>query len=57
MPLYEYKCSNEKCQKIFSEILPMKDCDKRMKCPDCGADAKKQLGCHIDTFAASKWRM
>jgi len=58
MPRYEYKCTNDKCEvDIYSEYLPMKEYNKKTKCPECKEVGQKQFGCQIDKFAASKWRM
>lgn len=38
MPLYVKWCKN--CEKVYEVIIPLKDYDKKVKCPHC----KKTLG-------------
>ena len=41
MPTYEYKC--QKCGKVFEKFHKMTE-RPRVKCPKCGAKAKKLIG-------------
>ena len=41
MPLYEYKCTS--CGKEFEELKSFADCDKPAICPNCGAEAHREL--------------
>ena len=35
MPIYEYKCRNEKCNNLFEELIIRKD--QSVNCPKCGS--------------------
>lgn len=45
MPLLQYVCPD--CGKAFEEIV--KRCDEQVKCPDCGAVAKRSYSGEIFT--------
>lgn len=40
-PMYDYKC--DKCEKCFEELGSIRSDTQITKCPDCGADAQKQV--------------
>lgn len=41
MPLYTYKCSNNKCNKILDKIAKAEV--THISCPDCGRRSDRQL--------------
>jgi len=43
MPLYEYKCSDSKCGKLFEELRSIGSRDARINCQKCGAVAAHVL--------------
>lgn len=45
MPLYDYKCF--KCGKTFEKKVPMSDYKAPQICPECGAEAEKQISCAV----------
>lgn len=46
MPVYEYRCVA--CGVRFDKLVPMSAADARFACPDCGAEAARQ----VSLFAA-----
>ena len=60
MPSYDFQC--KKCDKVWEELMSMKDFDniKKLKCPACGSKKKDRLlGASSIMFAypreSSKW--
>ena len=46
MPLYEYCCNNEKCEKsekILSYMVPLARHDEKIPCPKCRKTLRKLL--------------
>ena len=41
MPIYEYLCKCEKCNKTTEHVFPIKDIEKVVICPECGCIAEK----------------
>lgn len=41
MPTYEFKCSDEKCGIITSQLLPMNTPTRIVSCKECGKPAKR----------------
>ena len=41
MPLYEFTC--ERCGKSFEELKSLSEREDPASCPDCGAEAKRQM--------------
>ena len=41
MPLYEFTC--ERCGKSFEELKALSERDDPAVCPDCGAEATRQM--------------
>lgn len=57
MPRYSYKCDNQKCKReTFAEFLPLKDYNKKVKCPDCGRVGKKEFPTVPTHVSWSRWR-
>ncbi len=52
MPLYEYKCV--KCGHRFEKIEGFSASPKK-KCPECGANAERQLSASAIQFKGSGW--
>ena len=47
MAIHEFKCTNEECNHIFSEVIPQDASEKdrlEQKCPECGGLAKRTCG-------------
>lgn len=42
MPLFEYYCHD--CERTFEAIVPLKEYNKKVKCPKCKKDLKKYVG-------------
>jgi putative FmdB family regulatory protein len=40
MPIYEYRCA--KCSAVFEELI-FGDRDRKIPCPECGADATEKI--------------
>lgn len=51
MPLYEFTC--ERCGKSFEELKSLADRDEPGICPDCGAEAKRELSSFAVVGASS----
>ncbi len=41
MPLYLFECRN--CEKLWELLVSLKDYDKVIECPDCGAKLKRLI--------------
>ena len=41
MPIHNFYCGN--CQKILEALIPLKDTDKKVKCPYCKKNLKKLM--------------
>jgi putative FmdB family regulatory protein len=41
MPLYQYYCLH--CERVFEAIVPLKEYDKKIKCPKCGKEMNKYV--------------
>jgi len=42
MPMYDYKCPNEKCEtKIFEKYLSVAKCEDPQVCKECGTESLK----------------
>lgn len=59
MPLYDYKCSNEECNKKFEENVKLSEFDtKVVTCPECGKEAKRELSPGVGPHTTWKhWRL
>ena len=47
MAIHEFKCTNEECEHVFSETIPLdaEEKDRLEKvCPECGSLAKRTWG-------------
>ena len=47
MAIYEYKCTNEKCQEIFESTVSMSSDEQErleQKCPKCNSIGKRTWG-------------
>ena len=42
MPLYSYYCLD--CEKTYEAIVPLKEYDKKIKCPKCKKKLNKYIG-------------
>ena len=42
MPIYEFKCTNRKCQTKLFELFQNMSEDHKADCPDCGNKAKRK---------------
>jgi len=51
--IYEYKCSNEKCNKKFESHHSMELSEAPTWCPECGSLATKLLSSGIQTRVAN----
>lgn len=47
MPTYEFKCSDEECGVITSQLLPMNTPTKAVSCRECGKPAKRIISAPI----------
>ena len=52
MPIYEFKCSNDKCEHRFDKLFIGYESDEEKEfqiCPKCGAKAKRIIsgGTHL----------
>jgi putative FmdB family regulatory protein len=58
MPLYSFKCSNEKCQEQFDEKVSLTELDtKEIKCPKCESKAERLfVGPKISHTSWAFWR-
>jgi hypothetical protein len=46
MPLYNFRCTNEKCQKLTKRIMSVQDYDDSsgwISCPDCAFTALREM--------------
>jgi putative FmdB family regulatory protein len=59
MPLYDFSCTNSKCNHTFDELVKLKDFDTAVvKCPKCGTVAKRRMSAQRATSTSWKyWRL
>lgn len=59
MPLYEFKCTDEKCAKEFEESVKLSEYDtKVIKCPTCEKEAKRKISAGVGPHTTWKhWRL
>jgi putative FmdB family regulatory protein len=38
MPLYDYKCKEEKCEHKFEALVRKHDSDEKVECPKCKSE-------------------
>ena len=43
MPVYAYKCADDKCAETFEKTLPVTEFDSEQPCPTCGAASEKRI--------------
>lgn len=57
MPRYQYKCTNKKCEiNLFDKDVPLKNYDKKVRCPECKHIVKRQFPAVPTHLSWSKWR-
>lgn len=57
MALYEFKCTNDKCNHVFDEIMSTSELHvKVIKCPKCDEEAKLEITCPRVHSSARNWR-
>jgi len=45
-PMYEYlcpKCTNNEYDRVFTILVPLKELDDEIKCPECGAILQRMI--------------
>lgn len=59
MPLYDFRCSDDKCGKEFEEKVSLTEFEtKIVSCPECKAKAERQLtGQRIHHTSWKNWRL
>jgi len=55
MPIYEYKCSNNKCSTEIFEIIQSFSDKSVASCPECKAEAERIISAFSVHFKGSGW--
>ena len=55
MPIYQYKCKDEKCSEEFEKYLHINAWDVPQKCPKCRSSSDKQMARTSFVLKGSGW--